>query len=255
MNNLITNQEESKSFSNLLNAYWMDMASSHTYSNDIYNYYKIDENLPFIDTEVNNSRAAILAMGCNDYDFCEFLLTSDKLKNKKHSLVHLAGTLEKNKYIDEKFAFLLLDCLENKTEMFTDYRLKTKKKLIGSCIEFLIGSGDLMDSEDNFVYKHQDEFLGLLKKFKINPYEEKYHIIESLISNGRIKTLDYLIDSAKKDVDKEKILYLPYDNAPSGVEEFLELKRKTHETYKNYRDLKNNLSQDDDKPKIKRSKI
>lgn len=225
------------------------------FSEHIEKYYKIDRNIPFIDNQNNNNKAAVLAMGCSNYEFFEFLLTSEKIKEKKYSLNNLSLTLSKNQYIDANFAFLLIDCVENKKEIFEDYRLKTKKVFLQSCIDFFISSEDLLDSDNNFTYHNQSYFFDFLKKFKINPYEDKYHVIDSLIYNKRLKTLDYLIDSAKKNEDKEKILYHPYSDVSEEVEDFLKVKIKTHETYKSYKELKEKLEPNNSKSISRKIKI
>lgn len=252
--NIISNKEESTRFKTLLESYWMDLSSSPLFSEEINKYYKVDTNLQFIDNTSNNNKAATLAMSCSDYELFEFLLTSDKIKNKKYSLNYISLTLEKNKYINEDFVFLLMDCVENKKEIFEEYKPKIKKVFIRSCLEFFISKGDLMDKEDNFLYKNNDLFFNILKKLKVNPYEEKYPVVELLINNSRIKTLDYLIDVAKKEKDKEKVLYFEHPDAPIDVSDFFSIKRKTHERYKEYQKLKNSLSTED-KSKFKKTKI
>ena len=251
---LITNEEEARKFKNQLDAYWMDLATSGRYSEHIQKFYRIDRNLPFIDNYINNDRAAILALCCSDYDFFEFLLTSDKIKNKKYSLKNLVLTLAKHEDINKECIFLVIDCFENKKEIFEDIKAKTKKIFIESCISYFTRNENFYDSNQNFLNKHEDFFFDFLKKYRVNPYENKYNLIGSLIAHNRIHTLDTLIDKAKNDEDKEKILYHQYSLSPKEVHEFLEMKIKSHEAYKEYKNLKSSLSMDD-KSKSKRTKI
>lgn len=249
----ITNKEEAKSFKTLLDSYWMDTSTSYRNAETIREFYSIKENLPFIDTEMNNSRAATLALSSSDPDLLKLLFTSDDIKNKKYSLDTLALTIGKQHHIGNDCALLLIDNVENNNSAFVEYKLRTKRIFIKSCIEYFTCNIDFLDN-------HEDYFFEFMKKYKVNPYVVESPIAQLLLENGRIKTFDRLIDLAKNDGDKERILFhtlLWSINASveMKVNDYLELKQKSFLAHKEYKALQVELKQKDDIKKPKALKV
>jgi hypothetical protein len=250
---LITNEEEAKSFKTLLDSYWMETCTSYRNSETIREFYSIKENLPFIDNEINNRRAATLALSSSDPDLLNILFTSDDIKNKKYSLDALALTIGKQFHISNDCALLLIDNVENNNSAFVEYKLRTKRIFIKSCIEYFANNIDFLD-------EHEDYFFNFMKKYKVNPYVKESPIAQLLLENGRIKTFDRLIDLAKEDEDKERILFhtlLWTINASveDKVENYLELKRKSFIAHKEYQALQIELKQKDNVKKPKALKV
>jgi hypothetical protein len=240
-NKLITNQEQAQSFKNLLDSYWMDTCTSYSNSETIREFYSIKENLPFIDNEINNGRAATLALSSSDPDLFNLLLTSSDIKHKKYSLDTLALTIGKQSHISPECTLMLIDNVENNKDVFVEYKLRTKRIFIKSCIEYFINNMD-------FLEHNEDYFFDFLKKYKVNPYIVESPIASLLLENGRIKTFDRLIDQAAKDDDKERILFhtlLWTVNASIAdkVDDYLEMKQKSFIAHKEYKALQIELKQ------------
>lgn len=232
---LITNSEEAQSFKTLLDSYWMDNCTSYLNSQTILDFYSIKENLPWIDTEINNSRAATLALYNSNDSLFNLLLSSENIQNKKYSLDTLSLTLGKQNHINSECALLFIDNVENNKEIFVEYKLRTKRIFIKSCIEYFISNMDFLDY-------HEDYFFDFIKKNKVNPYVVESPIAQMMLEFGRIKAFDRLIDMAKNDDDKERILFhtMLWSVNPSEeekVNDYLELKRKSFIAHKDYKAL------------------
>jgi len=234
-NLLITNNEEAVKFKTLLDSYWMDTSSSTLYSKHIHDFYKEKSNLPFIDNEINNNRACILALSCSDHDLLKFLFTSENLNNKRYALDNLSLTLGKFSNINNECALLLIDNVENNPNAFAEYKLRSKRIFVKSCIEYFSNNVDFLDNNEEYFFK-------FIKKYKVNPFVAESPIASLLLENGRIKTFDNLIDQATKDEDKERILFhtLLWTINPTveeKVNDYLELKRKSFLAHKEYKAL------------------
>jgi hypothetical protein len=252
-NKLITNEEQAKSFKNLLDSYWMSNCTSYGNSEIIREFYSIKENLPFIDNEINNSRAATLALSSSDPDLLTLLFTSQDIHHKKYSLDTLALTIGKQFHINPECTLMLIDNVENNKAVFVEYKLRTKRIFVKSCIEYFISNIDFLD-------QHEDYFFDFIKKYKVNPYVVESPIASLMLENGRIKAFDRLIDQATKDEDKERILFhtlLWTVNASIAdkVDDYLAMKQKSFIAHKEYKALQVELKQKNEKKQFKTLKV
>lgn len=246
----ILNSTQLTNFENRLDSYWIDFNSSHFTTEEISQYYKLDDNIPLIDTIRNNYKALALAIHHSDDEFIEFMLKSPKIKNKEYSLNDISQTIIQNKhFLSNKAIKLIIDCFENQKEIFKDYRLKTKKMFIERAIEYFVDS-NFLDKKFGFK-ENSDYFFFFMKKYKINPYDDKHKIIASLLERESLEALDLLIEKAKKKEDKEKILFFDLTDLSVSKEtiKYLDLKQKEYNILQNYNKLKEEINPSEIKSK------
>jgi hypothetical protein len=254
MSNFIVNNSKSLTdFNNRLDTYWIDFCSSSITTDEIFYYYQIEDNLKLIDSQKNNPKALALAMQHSNQEFLELLLLSEKIKHKSYDLLDISHTISKSYVLSDDAFKLLIDCFENHNDIFKPYKPKHKKIFIESCVFHFIKSNFLDEkstSEENHKY-----FLSFMKKHKVNPYENKFWMLDSLISLRRINTLDIIIDQAKKLEDKEKILSLNSSDIPEETQSYFELKRQEIDKIKQHNKLKSSLLKNEPIVVAKKNKI
>lgn len=247
-NFLIKNLDDSEAFVNKLKTYWEDNVSLN-YAKEIFNYYKIEENYQFIDTDLNNYRALSLALSYEDSDFLNLLLNSPEIKNKAYSLEDLGEVFALGSSHSIENVKLVITAFENKKEIFNDYNDKTENFFIRALMNVLL-SEKFWISEKNERY-----FFDFAKRQNIKIYDNEYSIIKGLFNYGQIEILDKIIDNAPTDEDKLKILRkdLSGINIDDKTIKFIEEKKQEY-FYKQYKNLDNELSSSIDtkkkKPKI-----
>jgi hypothetical protein len=235
-NFLIKNSDEAEAFANKLKSYW-SYNTSLVYTKEIFKYYQIEENYPFIDNDLNNHRALCLALSDTKSDFLNLLLNSPKIKNKAYSLIDIGELLALGTSFPVENVKLIINAFEEKKEVFKDDNEKNKELFLGGLMNFLLS--------DNFWVSAENEkfFFDFVRRQDIRIYDNEHNVINGLLYYGNTKVLDSFINNAQNDTERLKIIRkdLASISMDRSTMEFMELKKQEY-VYKQYESLDTELN-------------
>jgi hypothetical protein len=260
---LIKNLEEAKIFNEKLESYWKKNPS-WDYATEIFNYYKNEENYPYIDTQINNSMALALAIISTETDFIKLLFNSEKIQHKLYSLRDVSEIFFISTSIPSDNIKLIISTFENQKNIFNDFNHTNQNYFIKSCIVLFFSSG-FLDGTQNHEY-----FFDFIKNHNLNIYDDesnptdksnmndkKFNIMRYALYNGNTVLLNKIINNASSEEDKVKVIYKDLSNIYVSQEtiDFMKFKKKEYETYLEYKELSSRLNNSQSSILTKKVKI
>lgn len=200
---LVSNEDDAKFFSNMLQYCWLDPNNGWENSQEILKYYLRTENYPFIDTPKNNQVSLYIAFSSRHEDLFNILISSKRLKNKNYSLKDLNRFMASDEGI-ENIIFSILEQISKKSQSCFDLSdNKAKKSFLQSASDYFVFNIENSFGKERDSLSKLDRFIEFTKcKFYKNENQILHNLLMMDIHNG----FTHLYESLKNSTQKEMML-------------------------------------------------
>ncbi len=200
---LISNEDDAKLFSNMLQSFWVDPNNGWENCEEILKYYLRAENYPFIDTQKNNQVSLYIAFSSRHEDLFNILVSSKRLKNKNYALKDLNRFMASDEGM-ENIIFSILEQISKKSQSCFDLSdNKAKKSFLQSASDYFVFNIENSFGNERGSLSKLDKFIEITKcKFYKNENQILHNLLIMDIHNG----FTHLYESLKNSTQKEMML-------------------------------------------------